>query len=150
MPGEPGNGTSAALFQAGVGYDQASGLGSVNATNLVNGWTDGGGTPVLVVSPLTLNFGTENIGFPNTLQVSVSNTGTGALYLAPIAISQGATDFSYSKTCGNPIVSGESCVLAITFTPVATGTRTGTLAIQSLDGSLSRSLSSLAPAVPFT
>ena len=47
VPGEPGfvdfgtKGTTSttALFQAGPGYDLATGLGSVNATNLVNGWS---------------------------------------------------------------------------------------------------------------
>ena len=38
VPGEVGYGTSTASYQAGVGYDLASGLGSVNAANLVNNW----------------------------------------------------------------------------------------------------------------
>jgi hypothetical protein len=39
VPGEPGYGTaSSALYQSGTGYDLATGLGSVNVTNLVNQW----------------------------------------------------------------------------------------------------------------
>ena len=36
VPGEVGYGTSGAAYQSGVGYDLASGLGSVNVSNLVN------------------------------------------------------------------------------------------------------------------
>jgi hypothetical protein len=39
VPGEPGFGTATAKYQAGTGYDLATGLGSVNAANLVNKWT---------------------------------------------------------------------------------------------------------------
>lgn len=38
VPGESGYGTSSALYQATAGYDLATGLGSVNVTNLVNAW----------------------------------------------------------------------------------------------------------------
>lgn len=38
VPGELGFGTSSAKYQAATGYDLATGLGSVNVTNLVNQW----------------------------------------------------------------------------------------------------------------
>jgi len=38
VPGAPGYGTPSALYQTGVGYDPASGLGSVNVANLVSKW----------------------------------------------------------------------------------------------------------------
>ena len=38
VPGELGYGLPSAQYQAGVGYDMATGLGSVNVTNLVNQW----------------------------------------------------------------------------------------------------------------
>ena len=41
VPGQTGYGTSAAVYQAGVGYDLATGLGSVNVNNLVLGWSGG-------------------------------------------------------------------------------------------------------------
>ncbi len=41
VPGQSGYGTSAAVYQAGVGYDLATGLGSVNVNNLVLGWNGG-------------------------------------------------------------------------------------------------------------
>ena len=44
VPGEVNYGTSSAQYQAGVGYDLATGLGSVNVNNLVTGWNTGGVT----------------------------------------------------------------------------------------------------------
>lgn len=38
VPGEANYGTSGATYQSGKGYDQATGLGSVNVTNLINQW----------------------------------------------------------------------------------------------------------------
>ncbi len=41
VPGQAGYGTSTAAYQAGVGYDLATGLGSVNVANLVFNWNSG-------------------------------------------------------------------------------------------------------------
>ncbi|PYV96250.1 MAG: hypothetical protein DMG89_18325 [Acidobacteria bacterium] len=38
VPGEAGYGTSSAKYQSGTGYDLATGLGSVNVTNLAHQW----------------------------------------------------------------------------------------------------------------
>ncbi len=38
VPGQAGYGTSAAVYQAGVGYDLATGLGSINIYNLFAAW----------------------------------------------------------------------------------------------------------------
>jgi hypothetical protein len=39
VPGELGYGSSTAAYQAGVGYDLATGLGSVDVSNLIGFWT---------------------------------------------------------------------------------------------------------------
>lgn len=39
VPGENGYGSGGALYQAGVGYDLATGLGSVNVANLASSWS---------------------------------------------------------------------------------------------------------------
>ncbi|HUC42150.1 MAG TPA: Ig-like domain repeat protein [Candidatus Micrarchaeaceae archaeon] len=51
VPGESGYGSPTASYQSGVAYDLATGLGSVNVTNLVNGWS----TARSQVPSLTLN-----------------------------------------------------------------------------------------------
>ncbi len=140
VPGESGYGTSSGLYQAGVGYDEATGLGSVNAANLVNAFA-GGGTPQLTVNANSLSFTPAvDIGFPETLSVTISNPGTGTLQFA-LNISQSATDFSASDTCGTSVVANGSCKITVKFVPVANGSRVGTLVIQSTNGALSASVS---------
>jgi hypothetical protein len=76
VPGESGYGASSAKYQSGVGYDQATGLGSVNVTNLVNQWnsvTFSPTTTAFSISPLTATHGDAlNV----TLNVT-PNSGTG-------------------------------------------------------------------------
>ncbi len=76
VPGETGYGTSSANYQSGVGYDQATGLGSVNVTNLINQWS------ALTFSPTATTFSisptTATHGDPLNVSVNVTpNSGTG-------------------------------------------------------------------------
>jgi hypothetical protein len=76
VPGESGYGTSSANFQTGMGYDQATGLGSVNVTTLINQWNS------VTFSPTTTTFSispvTATHGDPLNVTVNVTpNSGTG-------------------------------------------------------------------------
>jgi hypothetical protein len=76
VPGETGYGTSSANYQSGVGYDQATGLGSVNVTTLINQWN------ALTFSPTATTFSisptTATHGDPLNVSVNVTpNSGTG-------------------------------------------------------------------------
>ncbi len=76
VPGEPNYGLSSALYQSGVGYDLATGLGSVNVTNLVNQWNTVSFNPTtttLSLGSLTLTHGSP---MPFTITVAPT-TGTG-------------------------------------------------------------------------
>jgi hypothetical protein len=60
VPGEPNFGKAGALYQAGPGYDLATGLGSVNVTNLVNAWESVSFNPTatsLTINPVILKHG---------------------------------------------------------------------------------------------
>ncbi len=76
VPGEIGYGTSTAQYPSSVGYDLATGLGSVNVANLVNGWASATFTPTgttLAMSPASIIHGA-----PVTVNISVAPTsGTG-------------------------------------------------------------------------
>lgn len=76
VPGEANYGTSSATYQAGTGYDQATGLGSVNVTNLINQWS------TVTFSPTTTTFSitptTAVHGSPVNVSGTVTpNSGTG-------------------------------------------------------------------------
>ena len=63
-------------YAAGTGYDNATGLGSVNVTNLVNHWNDT--TLTATSTALTLGATSSTFGQPVTLAVTVApTTGTG-------------------------------------------------------------------------
>jgi hypothetical protein len=58
----------------------------------------------------------------------VSNTGTAAASVSGVAVTG---DFSQTNTCGTSIAAGASCTVNVSFRPTASGTRTGTLTINS-------------------
>ena len=71
-PGLPGYGTSTTEWTAGIGYDMATGLGTVNAANLVAHWDKvslAGSATTLAASSRTLTHGQ-----PFTIKVSVKST----------------------------------------------------------------------------
>lgn len=95
VPGEVGYGTPTAPYQSGVGYDLASGLGSVNVANLVNDWTNvtfGTTTTTLSLNPTTFTHGTSvtvNIGVTTasgtpTGDVSLFRSGIGGTPSLPV------------------------------------------------------------------
>jgi hypothetical protein len=76
VPGLPGYGTSTAEWSAGAGYDMATGLGTVNAANLVANWGKvafAGSATALTASGTTLNHGQ-----PLTIGIAVTPTGGGS------------------------------------------------------------------------
>jgi hypothetical protein len=79
VPGELNYGLSTAKYQAGVGYDLATGLGSVNVANLVSQWNTVKFNPTMTT--LTLNNGLPvNITHGQSINVNISvaaSSGTG-------------------------------------------------------------------------
>jgi hypothetical protein len=81
-------------YQAGVGYDLATGLGSVNASNLVNSWTTGARTSS--TTTLTLNGGNAvsiTHGTPVTVAASVSPTSPQPTGSVALLATQGSQSF---------------------------------------------------------
>lgn len=77
VPGEANYGTSGATYESGKGYDLATGLGSVNVTNLINQWN------TVTFSPTTTTFSisptTAVHGSPLNVAGTVTpSSGTGA------------------------------------------------------------------------
>jgi hypothetical protein len=91
----------------------------------------GGGStaPVLSVSPSSLTFASQALNTTSAAQsVTVTDTGTAAASLASVGITG---DFAQSNNCGTSLAVGASCTVSVTFTPTASGTRTGSLTINS-------------------
>jgi hypothetical protein len=84
VPGESNYGTPSAKYQSGVGYDLATGLGSVNITNLINQWNSvafNATSTTFSVSPTTATHG-DPINISGAVApTSGSGTPTGVVWL---------------------------------------------------------------------
>ncbi|WP_245631983.1 choice-of-anchor D domain-containing protein [Edaphobacter aggregans] len=93
--------------------------------------------PAISLSPSVLTFASQAVATASAPQpVTVTNTGSAALTISQIAISQASTplgpesEFAETDNCvGAPIAVGQSCMVQVTFAPVATGNRSATMTI---------------------
>jgi hypothetical protein len=116
-----------------TGYDQATGLGSVNATNLVNNWASvAGGSLTVSLSPASLTFASTTVGSTTAAQtVTIKNTGTATVTLTSETVTgTDATSFVKSATtCGASLAASATCTVSVEFKPAASGTLTASLSI---------------------
>jgi hypothetical protein len=105
VPGEAGFGTSGGKYQSTTGYDLATGLGSVNVTNLVNNWSTVAFTPsttaLVSLSPTTITHGAS-------VNVHVNVTPTAAT--GDISLRNGDVALSQSGFIDGFTLSGGSVV----------------------------------------
>lgn len=94
-------------------------------------WLKGNATQVSV-APNGLTFGTQKVGTTSApLKMTLNNSGTAPLILGTITASG---DFAISSTtCGTSVSAGGKCTISVTFTPTATGARTGNVTITDSD-----------------
>jgi hypothetical protein len=93
------------------------------------GLTGEGGVPAASLSPTNLSFSTQLVGTMSSPQsIVLTNTGGIALQIARI---QAAGDFVETNDCSaqtnSVLLPNSSCTIQVTFTPSATGLRTGSV-----------------------
>jgi len=127
-----------------VGYDTATGLGSVNAYNLVNTWSTQSGTPTiaLTLSPTTLPIGRNGTQYyqqitagggtvPYTYTLA-SGTLPAGLFLTPGGLlggtptATGASNFTITA-CDSTLVNGPACGSQAYALTILAGATTGTI-----------------------
>ena len=117
VPGETNYGSANALYQAGVGYDMATGLGSVDIKTLVNNWATSftASTTTLTLAPTTgITHGqsvTANITVAPTSGTGAAPTGDVSLIAAtPATNSKGTslTEFTLTASGSNGTVTNAS------------------------------------------
>lgn len=87
----------------------------------------GGLGQAAVYSPTSLTFSSTPVGSSATpLTIKLTNRGTVFLNLVSAVIKG---DFTQTNTCGSGLAVGASCNFEVTFTPKASGSRTGTLVL---------------------
>jgi hypothetical protein len=83
--------------------------------------------PIIVVSPLTLSYGTVNNGSTSAQNLTISNTGDQALNIASFVYSDGA----YSSSTPASIAAGGNAIVSVSFHPTNGLAHFGTLTINS-------------------
>jgi hypothetical protein len=112
----------------------------------------GTGTPVLVpqlaASPNPLAFGSITSGTSQTLNLTLTNSGTGTLTFS--SFTGPATPFSVTgaPANGSTLAPGASMTVPVTFAPTAAGTYSSSLTVGSDGGSVTVSLTGVAVAPP--
>jgi subtilase family serine protease len=121
-------------YSAGTGYDLATGLGSVNATDLANAWSAAVGAQAVTLSPTSLTFISPAVGTASAAQtVSVKNAGSKAhpvAILAAVFVGNSPKSFSDTTTCPVPpatLAAGSICTVSVSFKPAAAGSLSATL-----------------------
>jgi hypothetical protein len=83
--------------------------------------------PEVTLSPTSLTFGPQKVGTTSSPQnITVTNSGKQTLTITSIAASG---DFAQVNTCGTTLKVNQTCTIIVTFTPTATGTRTGDITL---------------------
>ena len=110
-----------------IGWDFATGIGTVNASNLVANFAPGAAT----LAPLSLAFPPQALNASSAAQsVTLTDTGLGALTFNSFTITGGnSSDFSVTETCPDSLASGAHCTLKPTFKPTAPGPRKSLLSV---------------------
>jgi len=88
-----------------------------------------GTTPIPGIAPYGLTFPAQAVNTASASQIVIlSNTGTGPLTINSISASG---DFAQTDNCAGSLAAASSCTINVTFTPTATGTRSGSLVVAS-------------------
>lgn len=87
----------------------------------------GTGIAPVTLSPTSLAFGTQQVSTTSAARtITVQNNQSVSLSISSITVSG---DYAQTNTCGTSVGAGASCTINVTFTPTATGVRSGTLRV---------------------
>jgi len=97
----------------------------------------------IVLTPLTLSFPSTTINSTSAVQnITISNTSNAAVAIQSANIVGG--DFKVTvNTCGSSLGPGVGCTVGISFTPTASGNRSGTLTVTDGAGTQTASLNGI-------
>jgi hypothetical protein len=89
--------------------------------------TGTGLSAVAALTPASLTFSGTQVGTTSIAQaVTLTNQGNSNMTISNIAVSG---NYAQTNNCPGTLAASASCAINVTFTPTATGTRTGTLSV---------------------
>jgi Abnormal spindle-like microcephaly-assoc'd, ASPM-SPD-2-Hydin len=88
-------------------------------------------TPTASLGVASLTFSSQTVGALSAAQtLTLTDTGTGPLNITSITIGgTNSSDFAETNTCGTSVAAKANCMISVTFTPTASGTRSASIAI---------------------
>jgi regulation of enolase protein 1 (concanavalin A-like superfamily) len=133
----------------GATWDVPDGLGPANTRVMETFWMDGtlmlatygrgiwaldvnaSSGPAFTASPSSVTFASQAVGTTSPSQaVAIRNTGTAPMNVQSVSIGGGSSFGLTSDACtGATVAAGASCTVQVAFTPVASGSQSGTLSI---------------------
>ena len=124
-----------------AGYDEVTGLGSLDAGNFISNFTTG---PTIDTSllPSSIGFDLQLVGLTRTMGITLGNSG--ASTLNPISVTftgAAAGDYSTDNGCEVSLAPGTRCSFQLTFAPSAAGTRDATMVLSSTNAAYSPTFS---------
>jgi subtilase family serine protease len=104
-------------YASAPGYDQATGIGSLNVTNLITNWDTAFKSATTLTAPSTAITSSEN----TTLKATVTGAG-GTGYVDNPPVATGTVSFKAgTKALGSCTLSGGSCTLVVDGTSLVSG-----------------------------
>lgn len=91
----------------------------------------GDAAPAVTLQPTSLSFPAQAVGSASAAKnILLTNSGGSDLKITGISVGGTApSDFTATNNCGTLVAAGASCTIAVTFKPVAVGTRTAVISI---------------------
>ncbi len=124
-----GYGNTLASPNTGAGTDAFSEGATISSTGTQTATATASATDALtsVIATFVAANGGTPVGATSAAQtLTLNNTGSASLSISSIAASG---DFGQTNTCGTFVAVGGNCTISVTFTPTATGARTGAITI---------------------
>lgn len=85
--------------------------------------------PEIIFSATAADFSNQPVNTTSAMQsITLTNSGNSVLVIGSVTTSG---NFAQLNTCGSTLSAGSSCLINITFTPTASGARSGTLTVDS-------------------
>jgi FG-GAP-like repeat/Abnormal spindle-like microcephaly-assoc'd, ASPM-SPD-2-Hydin len=121
-------GLAQADFDGNGAPDLAVG-GTPGGTSLLLNAT-GSNPPAALVSSASLNFGGVLVGQSGSMTTTLTYNASTVLSITGVTLTGAqAADFSETNTCGATLAAGMSCMITVTFAPLATGARVASIQI---------------------
>ena len=123
-----GSTTSTNFPETTGAFQETCNAGSAACADAVVAKLSGLLLPVAYLNPTRLNLGSVGVGFTSSAQtVTLENRGDATMSISSVGADG---DFAVaSDGCGGSVAAGVSCIIGVTLTPTATGTRSGSLTI---------------------